>query len=61
MKTVLLSLTGVALALLFAPGSLSAAQPDFLRTEGCEDPVGVDVASPRFSWRLPADFGRQSA
>lgn len=53
MKTVHLTVSGVALALLFTPGSLSAARPDFLRTEGCENPVGVDVTSPRFSWRLP--------
>ena len=56
MKTHWLTAAQVALAL-----SCAAAKPWGLTVEYRTDPVGIDVANPRFSWKLPDGMVRQSA
>ena len=57
MKTHWLTAAQVALALSCA----AAPKPHALTVEYRTNPVGIDVAAPRFSWKLPEGVKRQSA
>lgn len=61
MKRFLSVLFLTLLSHLFLFATQSLGKLDFLRCEYLVTPLGVDVPTPRFSWRLPAHLNKQQA
>lgn len=61
MKRFLSVLFLILLSHLFLFANQSLGKLDFLRCEYLVTPLGVDVPTPRFSWRLPAHLNKQQA
>ena len=59
MKRFLSVLFLTLLSHLFLFATQSLGKLDFLRCEYLVTPLGVDVPTPRFSWRLPAHLNKQ--